>query len=498
MLASVRSMPCLTMCNPEDDIPQSGRSQAKLEALEAFAKKYEPQAVLDKALYQFLKNIYQSGVRCIRNKDDSALRVYQYFTSLYKRKAISILIKTTVDQNLYREIAEEASHEIWCYFLKKCHKPDFPDFNRIDQSEKGFSGLTAIITTLTLRRLVGWVQDKLANIYGTPTSLDQAPGEGDEPLINTIPDPNSEINPGFPTLSDLDNLPLGATGFQPSSEIDAETQALIELIKNRIGDREVARDGISIPVIEVASLTIFRQLQSLDPESITVIAQRFDIRKQGIYSIINDEVHPTIIIDILCEQFLVPGGHSRTAWIARAIREDRDGKLRKCCHRKSELCNLQFLALRRLPMCCDPPQRFEDISRDLQGQGCSLKPKHIQTFWEARDTRRALSQFISEHLCRPPTLRTYLFSDPEAKLRNCHLPKREEIHAQFLAVEKLVYGNDFEKTYQILARERPQYHSYGNQRREEIKTSMESFWQERCIPLLRAICDENKYPRLID
>lgn len=492
MLASINSIPYLAMPNPEGMTPQNGANQAKLAALEAFAEKYKPQTNLDQALYEFLKNIYQRGTRCIRSKDDSALRVYEYFTSLYKRKATHILIKATVEQNLCREIAEEASHEIWRYFLKKCHQPDFPDFNRIQQSGKGFSGLTAIITDLTLKRLVGWLQDGLARIYGTPTSLDQMIGESDEPLINTIADPNSEVNPGFPTLSDLDNLPLEATGFQPSSEIDAETQALIDLIKDRIDDRVVTRDGVSISVIEIASVTIFQELQSLDSEDIAVIAQRLGIRERGIYSIINDEIRP-ILIDIICEQILVPGKDSRTAWVREAIRADKDGKLRKRRHPKSELCNLQFLALRRLPMCCDPPQSFEDISRALQEQGCSLKAKQIQTFWEARDTRRSLYYFLAEHLFRPPTLRQYLHRDPEAELRNLYLPKRTEINAQFLAIERIVYRNSFEQIYKSLAAVFPAYHTYGQIRRTELIERMENFWQKECVPLIRVICQENNY-----
>ncbi len=144
-------------------------------------------------------------------------------------------------------------------------------------------------------------------------------------------------------------------------------------------------------------------------------------------------------------------------------------------------------------MCCDPPQSFEDISRALQEQGCSIKAKQVQTFWEDRNSRRVLFQFISENLFRPLTLRTYLFRDPEDRLVKCRFPKRKEINAQFLAIQKLLYKNDFEQIYRVLARERYAYLTYGKNKRDGIMERMEQFWQEKCVPLIKQICAENNY-----
>ncbi|WP_448571374.1 hypothetical protein [Trichothermofontia sp.] len=228
MLAAVRSILCLAMCNPAatDDTQQGGGNQEKLEALEAFVKKYPPQTDLDKALCQFLKDIYQSGFRCIRSNDASLLLIYKEFKKSYQKHALKFLRERGIDEYVSQELAEEASSEIWCYFLKTCHEFDVnyrEQQSSYSSDEENFH-ITTVIKNKTFKSLDGWLQEKLAKeIYSTPQSLDQTIGENDEPLINTIADPNPEINPGLPTLSDLDNLPLGEMGFQPSPEIAAET-----------------------------------------------------------------------------------------------------------------------------------------------------------------------------------------------------------------------------------------------------------------------------------
>lgn len=475
--------------------------------LEALTEFMEDRAAtndnFDWALYECFKKIYLNSQDALEHRRAArhlinVLCIYRFHMRLERSAHKFIRVEFDFfEKDACTDFAIDAAVDTLVYFQRNCGKYDIREF-RVNE-DKPIYRLSDAIFVYLHKRLQGAVRDLIKQFAPERISLDKKLGNNDdsETRLEQISEiPATEF--GNPVrLSNLGQLCRQWVPEEAPVNPAEEDRRLVNEILLVLGDRR-AKGYPKIRLADIAERTLLRDLLNEKRDFINQIAQDYGIEPaSAVNTILYDEVIPFLVFEVIFKEILIPGNHRDTQIVKDAIKADRKSQLHKLSPKNKPDCNLHYLCRRRLPLFRNPPSYepmdFSQIAEELATKGCNVTAARVEKFWESRDSARLLFQFVKDAIRRPATLKDYIYRDPRGELKGCHLPKREEINAQFLAVQSLIYKYSWDRIYVDLVTLYPKYRLYGKEERKAIIERTTEMWQTICIPLLKRIIDEYGY-----
>jgi len=417
-------------------------------------------------------------------------------------------------QDRVNELADWSAQEARIYLAKILDDFDIRIF--LNESDKNThpKRLTEALIRRVSSRAQGFVKDQLRKIYNdihiqVDQEIKSNPGNQDRDETPEIQDDEDEnTSPWY-----VDQEIEGSTSDEDRYNPQGEAQRILNQCRQEVHHlfTEFAGNYLeqypTIDIDDLAEWVLLKYFLGGEVASPTDKADEYGINRADFYNIYYiDGMLSVIVYEAILKIVLIPeSAYQRCVTsVQNKIEESRLVLESKHPANRSN-CNVYFLCLRLLPMYRPAPEytplSFEEIADELSTLGCQINAERIRKFWYSRDVRRTLSSILlagwseCSHQEISRTLRDYIQYDPENRLKPCFMPRRSEIHAQFLAIYILYEHKSISEIYDLLHYLHPGiYLEYNPGDRTNITNNIHRFWEDKVCPLIEKIAQDHNYP----